>query len=32
MGFETVLNTYLVMIMLYTLYQLVLLCRIISRV
>jgi hypothetical protein len=32
MSFETVLNTYLVMIMLYTLYQLVLLCRIISRV
>jgi hypothetical protein len=31
MTFETVLNTYLVMIMLYTLYQLVLLCRIISR-
>jgi hypothetical protein len=32
MSFETVLNTYIILIMLYTLYQLVLLCRIISRV
>ncbi len=32
MDFETVLNTYLIAIVLYTLYQFVLLCRIISRV
>jgi hypothetical protein len=32
MSFETVLNTYIILIMLYTLYQFVLLCRIISRV
>jgi hypothetical protein len=32
MDFETILNTYVIAVLLYTLYQLVLLCRIISRV
>jgi hypothetical protein len=32
MTFEHVLNAYLIGVILYTLYQLVLLCRIISRV
>ncbi len=30
MDFETVLNTYVIIVLLYSLYQLVLLCRIIS--
>jgi hypothetical protein len=30
MDFETVLNTYVIIMLLYSLYQLVLLCRIIS--
>jgi len=32
MDFETILNTYVIIMLLYSLYQLVLLCRITSRV